>query len=463
MNQLIKIALKVFNNQKRLSKKNEEILLLEKESLGFFKKDLFFIFTILGALIKNNKENINGFDLGKILKLLAKNAVKPGGPYYNNKKIDLKTNLAIAYFLKLYEVDLNNLTTYLADKKVKLVEFKIVNQKDVKDKNEAELLKLMIKLAEKRLSAFNSQFKKDALEEINKTLTRNKDKQMSLISYYLYQSIGKNLSAKSKIFLSELGLMNIFFWSAFIIYDNFWDEDEEAETNKLPVANLFTRDYLNFYYLIFKNQPEFILFFKKIMDKLDEANNWETNYCRLKVRNNQIIIPEKIIDYKNYEKKFYPAAGQIIGPIAVLNQEGYKINSPEIKLLIDYFKNYLIAMQINDDAHDWEEDLNRGHLSTVTVILIKDWLKINPTKKLIDLQKDLPTLKEIFWKKTIKKAANITLKHTKKSRFFLKKMIFLKEFKYLEHFINISENIAYQALRERKRGIDLLKELKTPF
>lgn len=472
MNKLCKLALDLITTNKN-SQEIETILITTKNSKHFFENDLFSIFIILSALIKNNPSSVSGHDLGKALRLLASNEVESGGPYKERKTgtINLESNLAIAYFLKLNNVSLEKLDYFLKQnqKKIKLkillnlfFEKNNIKQNSIK-KEEQELTALMLKKAKQRFSNLSTDFRKNALEEINKTLKRNTDKQMSLISYYTFKATGETNQKLIRKLLPDFGLMNIFFWTAFIIYDDFWDEDEEAEAKKLPVANLFARDYISFYTNLFKDKPQFDYLFQKIMDQLDNANNWETNYCRTKIIDNNFIIPQKLPEYGNYDLKFYPAAGQIIGPIAILLLNGYQINSLEIKFLIDYFKNYLIAMQLNDDAHDWEEDLRRGHLSTAVVILLNNWRSLYPNKQKINLQNDLEKLKEIFWRETIKSVAETALKYTQKSRQALKKMTFLKQPEYLEQFINISENVARQALDERQKGIDLLNELKTPL
>jgi hypothetical protein len=470
MNKLNELALELIIN-KSINQKAVNILMATKNSKDFFKNDLFSIFIILSSLTKNNPDNVSGNDLGQALRILAKNEVKNGGPYYEikTKEVNADTNLAIAYFLKLNNVQLDGLNSFLNKNRKKVSSKILLNlllkkeaaPKILPKKEEKDLIILILKNLQKRLNGLSAEFRKDSLEEVHKTLKRNTDKQMSLISYYLYRALGKNEIDKK--LLVDLGLMNIFFWTAFIIYDNFWDEDEEAEARKLPVANLFARDYISFYTNIFRDCPEFNVLFQNTMDRLDMANNWETNYCRAKIIDNNFIIPKILPKYHNYDLKFYPAAGQIMGPIVILISVGYKIDSMEVRLLINYFKNYLIAMQLNDDAHDWEEDLRRGHLSTAVVVLINDWLKLYPNKREIDLQNDLEKLKEIFWQSTIKEVAQTAIKYTKKSRQALEKMPFLKQPEYLEYFINIAENVAKQALNERQKGIDLLNELKTPL
>jgi hypothetical protein len=194
------------------------------------------------------------------------------------------------------------------------------------------------------------------------------------------------------------------------------------------------------------------------MDKLDAANTWETIYCRTAIEKNIFTIPKNLPEYDDYELKYQPASGHILGPVSMLITLGHEINSREVKNLISYFKNYLIGMQINDDAHDWEEDMQRGHLSTVVVMMLEDWKKKYPNSKKIDLEKDKQKLQQLYWFTTIKRACKIAILHAKKSRASLEKMTIIKNPAPLEHLITKTEAVALEALAEQKRSVDFLEE-----
>lgn len=428
-------------------------------------KDLTTNFLAIAAIFKHDPKIITGSDLAKILKILTDHEVKPGGPYFNQDKIiDLTTNIAIAYFLSLNDVSLPNLdnlikgaTSFSELDKYLLAQFNQGSALLIKDDSLDNLMiAKIIETAQDRFKNLETDFKEIALEEINRTLKKNKDKQMSLMSYYFKLALGANGKNISEDFVVQAGLANIFYWTAFIIYDDFWDEDDKAIPRILPAANLYARHYTDFY----SQDPEFRVFFHDLMDKLDAANTWETIYCRTKVINSKFTIPDKLPDYGNYDFKFYPASGQILGPVAMLAKVGFTLNSQEVSDLTDYFKNYLIAMQINDDAHDYIEDMERGHLSTVVVMLLYDWQEKYPEQKEIDLVADLKKLQELFWLKTIKTACELAVTYTTLSREALAKLYFLEDPAPLAHFINIAENVARTALDEQQKSIDFLREFK---
>ncbi|MEI6836029.1 MAG: hypothetical protein WCK59_04310 [Candidatus Falkowbacteria bacterium] len=337
---------------------------------------------------------------------------------------------------------------------------KIITPSKANDYQELRLIKKILNEAKTRFAYLGSDLKKIALSEIKRTLKTNKDRQMSLIAYYLKLALGNKGLIIEDDLLVKIGLANIFFWTAFIIYDDFWDEDESAIPSILPSANLYARHYVDFYSQVLPDNPEFKIFFHKLMDQLDAANTWETKHCRAKVINSKFVLPEKLLDYQNYENKFRPASGQILGPLVMLLKLGLKLGSADLNYLTYYFKYYLIAMQINDDAHDWLEDLKRGHLSTVVVMLISDWQKAYPQSTQINLISDLEKLQKIFWFQTIKQASQTALLYTKKSRQALNKINCLEDKKPLAKFTDIAENVAQEALDKQKQSLDILEKIK---
>jgi hypothetical protein len=427
--------------------------------------------------------SLSGSELAKFVSSVADFEIEEGGPYAiaptgGGEKADVGFNLLIAYFLSLCEVDLPKLNDFLKNRLTeessdllddaelqelseKWREIRANNEKpEVRAKTysaeEQEVMDRIRAVAKERFADFPKEFRGFALECMERTIAGNKDKQMSLMSYYTRQSLGKKARKISDKMIAEMGLANIFFWAAFIIYDDFWDEDEAANPRVLPVANLYARHYVDFFSSLLPERTGFHDFYHKIMDNLDSANNWETLHCRAEVRGSKFIIPERLPDYGDYEFKFRPASGHIVGPVAILLQIGYKMDSVEVKNFISYFKNYLIAMQINDDSHDWEEDLRRGHLSTVVAELLKDYKEKHPNKKEIDLDAELLELKKIFWFTTISKMAQVAIKHTKRSRKALRSITAFEDTSPLERFVTITENVAKLALDEQEKTVDFL-------
>jgi len=490
----ILLRLNYFPEDKKLEemkRKAVEYILSKKNDSWQFSSSTALNFLALSALAKYNKDLIDGKALAHILMALGSIEVKEGGPYYpymagmdnGNKSIDLGANAAIAYFLSLLDVELPSLNDLL-EKAIKENSFdssffdqSVVmylvslsnlglkennNEKDEEklrsmNEKEEDMLNKILEMGEKRFSTLEEEIKGYALAEIKKTIKGNPDKQMSLMSYFMRKALGEKGEKFSDEFIAQLGLANIFFWTAFIIYDNFWDEDEEADPKILPVANLFARDFTTVFNSILPLELGFNEFFREIMDNLDAANTWETTHCRMKVEGTKVYVPEIIPDYGNFEQKYYPASAHILGPVAMLVKLGYAIDSSKVKNLIAYFKNYLIPKQINDDLHDWEEDLRRGNISTVVAMLLEDFGK---DRKIIDLENDLAELQKIFWFKTLPKAGAIVLDFISKSQKYLAVMESLENRSPLEQYIFHEEKIIQEALSEQKATVDLLETYK---
>lgn len=319
---------------------------------------------------------------------------------------------------------------------------------------EAGMMTKIKSLARERFSKLSLEMQELALLQIEKTIVKNIDKQMSLMAFFVKKSLGKKGQIFSDDFIAELGLNNIFFWNAFIIYDDFWDE--EGVPRFLPTANLFAREFIKYFNLILPTESGLQKFFDCLMDKLDIANTWETIHCRAEVVGNIIKIPDVLPDYGDYEVAYAPASAHILGPLVLFKKLGYDLESDEVKNLIKYFRNCLIAMQINDDACDWEDDLARGHLSTVVVMLLQDYLEKYPDRKVIDMALELEDLKKIYWFTTLKQMAETALSHTSQAREALLSLESVEDNYFLERLINETEMVAQRALDEQKKTIDFL-------
>ncbi len=440
-------------------------------------------------LILNLKsgESIGGIKLAQIVKRLTEMEVDEGGPYSLEPKqgaTDVGLNLAIACFLALQDIRLPKLDDFLEkrlsnitepfgsaieDKTVRSLIDKYqtlvgsvdkeepIKQPIAYDDNEQRIMNMIRKKFDERFQAFSPTLRERAKSAIEKTIHGNRDKQMSLMAYYTKISLGKSGESIPDEMVADIGLANIFFWTAFIIYDDFWDRDEAADPRLLPIANIFARHYIDFF-IALPDDKEFRPFFHDLMDKLDGSNAWEVENCRAKVEGSIFHIPATLPDFGDYENKYRPASGHILSSVAVLTQFGKELKTEDWGNIVSYFKHYLVAMQLNDDAHDWEEDLQRGHLSTVVTILLNDLKNSSWKKQTIDLSTDLPEIRKIFWFTTMPQYVKIVLAQTDTSRKALRSISIIKEPDLLERIITTTENVARQAERESVDSGALLKE-----
>lgn len=432
-------------------------------------------------------KNVGGIKLARTIKRLTEMEIDEGGPYSFEPKQganDIGLNLAIACFLALQDIRLPKLDAFLEKKISNAVEpfDSAIDDKTVRDligkyrtlienvgkeesaerpitydENEQRIMSMIRKKLDDRFSNFSPELRERAKLAVEKTIRGNRDKQMSLMAYYTKASLGKSGETIPDELVADIGLANIFFWAAFIIYDDFWDRDEAADPRLLPIANIFARHYIDFF-IALPEDKEFRPFFHDLMDKLDGSNAWEIENCRTKVEGNTFYIPANLPNFGDYENKYRPASGHILSSVAILTQFGKELKTEDWGNIISYFKHYLIAMQLNDDAHDWEEDLQRGHLSTVVTLLLDDLKKNGWAKQTIDLNADLPEIKKIFWFTTMPQYVKIVLTQTDASLKALRAISIIEDRAPLERIITTTENVARQAERESTDSEALLKE-----
>lgn len=432
-------------------------------------------------------EKIGGIKLARIIKRLTELEIEEGGPYSfePNKGIasaDVGLNLAVAIFLRMQDVDLPKLDDFLNQKLGKGHEFfnseldgdtiqKLISkykngnvhpEKDgdtaiVYDQDEQRIMDLIRTKFDKRLEYFSPELRARASAALEKIIRGNRDKQMSLMAYYTKLALGRAGENIPVELIADIGLANIFFWTAFVIYDDFWDEDEAADPRLLPIANIFARHYIDFYTNI-SDDKEFRSFFNDLMDKLDAANAWEIDNCRTKIDGNIFHIPKALPEFGDYENKYRPASGHILASVAMFTQLDQGLKQGDWESIISYFKHYLIAMQLNDDAHDWEEDMSRGHISTVVALLLGDLQKKGWNKQSVDLSADLPEIRKIFWFDTMPKYIELVLSHTEESRRALRSISIIQNPKPLERIIDFTQNVAQLAKKESEDSDALLRE-----
>ena len=232
------------------------------------------------------------------------------------------------------------------------------------------------------------------------TASKNIDE---IISYpfYFAKTINSILSDKQ---LHSLAMANLFGWASQTIYDNMLDGDSLSykAAQHLPVANLFSRHSQ----ILFCENCATLEMRKHVLttfDSMDKANSWESLHCRFDIK----ITLEKLPDYKNYSCLADKSIGHSIPFIL--------IQPTKIRVLETFFKNYCIARQISDDAHDWWQDLENDKINSVSSLLISDYMHacnktvIVPAKEKIKLQR-------YFWNHTSTKVADLIHFHIQKAK-----------------------------------------------
>lgn len=393
--------------------------------------DLHLAFEALTALHGYDQNIFDGEAMAGILKLLIKCESQAGGPYYSlletgeiRKVINPAVNLSIARFLKTQNVELEALvdllgpdleltpnnpdyySSHLADSETqppanrlifKLLGHLTSNGSQVLPSEastgrnaEEYFYTQIISKAEADFNRLPAALRPPTEQMLARIIKADKDQQIVLLPYFFRQALGPLGESIDDDLIIELGQANALVWMAYTIYDDFLDD--EGQVKLLSTANYCLRHYTAIFESQFKQDDLFIKAFHSIMDQMDNVNAWEVSECRAKITGKILTLPGKLPDYQEFKLLSQKSLPHCLGPLAILNRLGFAPDSPAASSTLDFFDHYLIARQLDDDAHDWEDDLARGQLSSVVTLILKDY----HSSIELSLESLLPQLRQAF-------------------------------------------------------------------
>lgn len=306
------------------------------------------------------------------------------------------------------------------------------------DKTQLVLYRKIYGGLNKKLWALGKEFNDARVLALDKI---DKDKMIVLLPWQFYRALRSHRKIDKKSVVM-LGQINACGWIAYTIYDDFLDE--EGDPKMLSLANVCLREVaVGYRELLGEDNYECV---KRILDDIDQANAWEINHCTVKIRQGNFVTPSVLPDFKNLHQLAKKSLGHALGPIAILLLMGFGKDSLQVKNLTKYFLHYIIARQLNDDAHDWQEDLQSGRLTYVNSLVLQQVAQRN-----INLKKDGQNLKDIFWAHVMPVVARDIFFHTDQARKRLQGMNFLKNMEGFNTMLQPAELATKQALTESER------------
>lgn len=251
--------------------------------------------------------------------------------------------------------------------------------------------------------------------------------------------------------LADLSMANLFGWIAYTIYDDFLDD--EGDTKLLSVANVSMRQSLHYFAAAVPICPQFQDFVLNTFDKIDAANAWELENCRCEVVNGELKL-KALPKYGRLEKLAERSLGHALSPLAIMCLEGVLPESPQFKQIHKSLKQYLIARQLNDDAHDWQKDLSNGHLTWVVRTILQE-AGIGPgTYNLDDL---LPKLQRQFWHHSLKSVCKEMTVRSQRGRQELSNVKILSSPNILTDLLDGIDKSIEDTLAKQRQAKDFLK------
>lgn len=250
--------------------------------------------------------------------------------------------------------------------------------------------------------------------------------------------------------IKALGVASIYGWMAYTLYDDIIDGD--TGLTALPLANICMRQMRNQFRLTIPNE-DFQQYVDMVLDRMDETNAWEMHNCRV---DSSAIRLAKLPDYQDGKRLAWRAGGYSLGAMGTLPLMGYQIGSEAARYLEQFFDHLLIARQLNDEAHDWEDDLRRGHINIVGRQLL-DSLRREGVRKLDATQESaVLSLRERFWQQQIDVVIQDIYSHCTQARQCLRQCSILQGADFLYSMVDDLEKAAQKTLEDRNQAKDFM-------
>jgi hypothetical protein len=277
------------------------------------------------------------------------------------------------------------------------------------DKQADEIYQAVVEQARAYFGRLDTDLRREALGFLERLLAGDKKREIVLLPYFFLSSF-KQASALSKKSLASLGSANLYGWIAYTIYDDFLDD--EGDPKLLSVANVCLRASLTSFQEALPGHTDFQEKVLQTFDKIDAANTWEVTHCRF-ASNSRSITIGRMPAYGRLSRLAERSLGHTLPPIAVLAASGKEVFDPAVQAVESSLKHYIIARQLSDDLHDWEDDLRAGHITFVVRAILQD-LSIKPGQQ--KLEPLIIRMQKQFWNHTLNSLCDQVLRHLKAAK-----------------------------------------------
>jgi hypothetical protein len=300
----------------------------------------------------------------------------------------------------------------------------------------------------------SSEVMRPAAERIrDRLLSGTAAHQITLLPYRFRQALGERGQNIGDERVVSLGMLSLYGWMAYTIYDDFLDE--EGDPPLLPVANVAFRELVLAIQREALERPEFGAVAWLVLDRQEAANAWEVNHCR--VRRQSQLLRLEAPDFTDLHALAERSMGHALGCVAITMELGYRPDDQAVPALQEFFSHFLIARQLCDDALDWKDDLQNGQINAVGSRLLSG-LDPRPTT----VHGLYEQLEQIFWKQVAADINERVIHETSQARAALAKLDFIGQPKVLEALLAPLEEAARNAQNHQKQVIKFLRAYQPP-
>lgn len=235
---------------------------------------------------------------------------------------------------------------------------------------------------------------------IRRMVEKDTDKQIILMPYWFVPQAGMEL--QNRELLNRLSAASLFGWVAYTIYDHIVD-GETGNFSSLFLANTFLRELTTIYNKTFADYAEGQALFTSVMHEMESACAWESDECDMYIQEGVLTIPEVLPDFAGYEQLAQKSLGHVLAPAAAFLLLD---KNADVSGLILALRHFLIARQLHDDAHDWQEDLLSGKYTSATTLLLSSY-----TGKRMQVDTLTNEVQMDYWQRVIPQLAHLIIEH----------------------------------------------------
>lgn len=405
--------------------------------------ELFDVCLRLLALHAYGENITNGTVMALLARALIAHETQPGGPYRNNDEtVDGATNGIIGHLFLALGTPLPALAPYLN-------EVDIQYERKTEPSLESQGNEVTAR-AHDSLARLREPLRVEALSLWEAVCIADMQQEITMLPTLFAESLALRPAAITNEVCLELGLANFYTWMAYMVYDDIIDEG--AHIDRLPVANVTLRKSMQTYNQLQIKYDISSVTMRTAFDKMDAANAWELSCCRFKVKEGRVHIGT-LPQYGNGMVLAERAMGHMLGPL-MISQLLTQTSIAQRRALYDGCMHYLIARQLNDDIHDWVEDLQAGRISFVIALLLRH-MKIEAGDH--DLSELVVRMQDYFWRAGLQESCDIVLLHTARARQSFAKSALLKEDTPFLHLLDHLDHLVSMSMATQRDRRDFLQ------
>ena len=155
--------------------------------------------------------------------------------------------------------------------------------------------------------------------------------------------------------------------------------------------------------------------------------------------------PNNQAEHFSKSRVLQKSAGYILGLLCALHHLGFDRNSGTTHALLAYQQNIILALQLSDDAHDWQEDIDRHQRNSVVDMLPK-LMQLTPDKREV-----------YFWKRGVHEVLMEIQNFCDQAEALHSSLDIVKNPEILQTPINKIRKMCRKTIQDRDTALEFLK------